>query len=116
MSSLSEEFIRQAILNPLMDEKCSQLHPGVSCNLKMCLQFAATCKSLYKMYLLVHLIPFLIFKRKKLMKEPLQESKKLLKGYLRSLGFIFYCCTAAKYGWCLMQRTDNMVLKSELGI
>ena len=69
MSFLSEEFIRKAILNPLENEKCYELHPGVSCNVKMVKQFMATCKSLYKMYLMVHLIPFLIFKRKKVMKK-----------------------------------------------
>ena len=31
---MSEDFIRKAILNPLEDEKCRQLHPGVSCNIK----------------------------------------------------------------------------------
>ena len=53
-------------MNPLQNEKCVDLHPGISCNTKMGYQFAATCRSLYKMYLLVHLIPFLVFKRKKL--------------------------------------------------
>ena len=65
MPPLTEEFVRKAILNPLENEKCSDLHPGYTCNEKSLIQFAATFQSLYKMYLLAHLIPFLIFKRKK---------------------------------------------------
>lgn len=62
---IPEDYIQKAILNPLQDEQCCDLHPGISCNMKMLYQFAMTCKNLYKTYLLVHLIPFIIFKRKK---------------------------------------------------
>lgn len=66
MKALSPEFVQQAIANPLENELCADLHPGLSCNATMLHQFAHTCQALYKMYLLVHLVPFLLFKRKKL--------------------------------------------------
>lgn len=69
MPLLSEEFVQKAILNPLQDEKCSELHPGISCNMKCLVQFVNTCKGLYKMYLLVHIVPFIIFKRNKARKQ-----------------------------------------------
>lgn len=69
MSMMSEDFIQKAIDNPSLDIKCNELHPGMSCNEKFFKQFLATSKSVYKMYLLVHLIPFVIFKRKKLRKQ-----------------------------------------------
>lgn len=69
MSFLSEEFIQRAILNPLQDEKCVDLHPGEDCNTKMLYQFVATSKAVSKIYLLVHLVPFILFKRKKFIKK-----------------------------------------------
>jgi len=65
---LSLEFIEKAINNPLQDEKCADMHGG-TCNFKAISQFFMGCKSVYKMYLLVHLIPLVIFKRKKLLKK-----------------------------------------------
>lgn len=44
------------------------MHLG-TCNEKAISQFIMGCKSVFKMYLLVHLIPFIIFKRKKVIKK-----------------------------------------------
>lgn len=65
---LSLDFIQKAIDNPLQDEQCADMHGG-TCNAKAINQFIMGCKSVYKMYLLVHLIPFIIFKRKKVVKK-----------------------------------------------
>jgi len=62
---LSDEFREAAIFNPLENETCEQMHNG-SCNAKAMSQFVEAYKSIYKMYLLVHLVPLLVFKRKKL--------------------------------------------------
>lgn len=57
-------------------------------------QFTEGCKGVYKMYLIVHLLPLLIFKRKKLINKywsyhfsPAQEIKKLIVGFVKSLLF-----------------------------
>ena len=60
----SLEFIEECIRNPNEDEKCHQLHPH-SCNMKALLQFRSGSQGVYKMYLLVHIIPLLL-KRKQL--------------------------------------------------
>ena len=65
---LSWEFLHAAINNPLQNEKCVDMHHG-TCNQKAVSQFVMGCQSVFKMYLLVHLIPFIMFKRKKVMKE-----------------------------------------------
>ena len=65
---LSEDFISNTLNNPLTNEKCEQLHSG-SCNMKALSQFKEGCKGVYKMYLLVHLIPLITIKRKKLIKK-----------------------------------------------
>jgi hypothetical protein len=65
---MSPEFIAQTLDNPLQNEKCEQMHAG-SCNDKALSQFLMGCRGVYKMYLLVHLIPLLTLKRKKLMEK-----------------------------------------------
>lgn len=82
---LSMDFIEKAIYNPLQNEQCIDMHGG-TCNAKALSQFIMGCKSVYKMYLLVHLIPFIIFKRKKLFKKYLffysARTKKLKNWFL----------------------------------
>lgn len=110
-------FISQALLNPLEDEKCSQLHKG-SCNLKAVEQFGNGCKSMFKMYLLVHIIPLLTVKRKRLIKKyplclpsPVEEIRKLIVGFIKSLLFsggysmlvrrtICFCTEHFSYKYC----------------
>jgi hypothetical protein len=65
---MTEDFIYEALRNPLENETCDQLHAG-SCNMKGMSQFVEGCKGTYKLYLIVHLIPLLIFKRKKLVEK-----------------------------------------------
>lgn len=65
---LSREFMERAIENPLQNEQCVDMHLG-SCNAKAFSQFYMGCKSVYKMYLLVHLVPFILFKRKKMIRK-----------------------------------------------
>lgn len=63
-----EDFMRTAFANLKCDETCSQLHAG-DCNLKALIQFAMGVKSVMKMYLLVHIIPLLLFKLKRVKKK-----------------------------------------------
>ena len=66
--TISQEAIKNILLNPLENEQCHQLHPG-NCNVNALQQFALGCKGVYKMYLLVHIIPLILFKRKKMVKQ-----------------------------------------------
>lgn len=63
-----EEFMSAAFANEKCDETCSQLHAG-DCNVKALIQFAMAVKSVLKMYLLVHIIPLLLFKFKRVKKK-----------------------------------------------
>lgn len=44
---------------------CTDFHEGMSCNHKAFSQFLTTAKAVSKMYLVAHMIPFLLLKRKK---------------------------------------------------
>jgi hypothetical protein len=58
------EQLRIIIDNPNYDVKCAILHGG-DCNTKAVIQFAMGVKSVFKMYLLAHIVPFLLFKLRK---------------------------------------------------
>jgi hypothetical protein len=60
------EVIAKAINDPEGTFLCTDyFHEGLTCNQKALQQFAATVQSCSKMYFMVHIIPFLLFKRKK---------------------------------------------------
>ena len=63
---LTSQYIQDAIDHPEVRLFCKDLHHGITCEFKFLNQFISGCKSLSKMYLIVHLVPFLLFKRKKL--------------------------------------------------
>ena len=52
-----------------MHVPCSAFHAGLSCNTKAWEQFLVGFKGTYKMYLVVHLVPFLLFRRKRAFQE-----------------------------------------------
>jgi len=60
---MTEDFVKEAIQNPNKPYYCPELHAG-NCNLKALSQFTEGCKNVSKMYLIVHLFP-MILKRKK---------------------------------------------------
>lgn len=64
--TLSLDFVWDAIKDNSLLLKCSMLHPKHSCNEKFLHQLINTTKSMWKIYLAVHLIPLIVFKRKKL--------------------------------------------------
>jgi hypothetical protein len=65
MSIVSKQLIDHAIDYPDEHLECMHFHHGMGCNEKMLIQFISGSQSLSKMYLIVHLVPFLLFKRKK---------------------------------------------------
>lgn len=64
MSAIAVEFIREAIDNPNQQFLCSITHPGMNCNEKMLQMILKGLKPVIKTYLPVHILPFLLFKRK----------------------------------------------------
>lgn len=58
-----------AISNPLLEFSCKHTHPGLDCNQMAFLALMRGLKPVVRTYLPVHIVPFLLFKRKKFMKE-----------------------------------------------
>jgi len=63
-------------------------------------RFFKVISNSYKYYLPIHLIPLLIFKRKKLMSEPIKTLKSTIINYLKSLCFMGAYVAILKYGLC----------------
>jgi hypothetical protein len=54
----------------------------------------------FKVYALVHIVPFILFKRKKWKKNKVKETLKLIKGIARSMTFISLWGLIGKFVWC----------------
>lgn len=71
---------------------CAELHPGTTCTREFLRKYENVAKNNWIFYLLLHLIPFLIFRAKKLKsKTGMERIKALLqfvKGYCGSLMFM----------------------------
>ena len=52
------------------------------------------------MYILVHLIPFILFKRDRWKKDKVRETLKLIFGIARSLTFIYFWMSIGAFFWC----------------
>jgi hypothetical protein len=66
---LAEDYVARAINTIDFDFCCSDTHPGVNCNEMAFKMMMRGLKPVIRTYLPVHLVPFLLFKRKKFMKE-----------------------------------------------
>lgn len=64
MSVIAEDFIREAIDNIDTLFPCSITHPGSTCNEKALQMFFRGLEPVIRTYLPVHIVPFLLFKRK----------------------------------------------------
>ena len=58
----------------------------------------------FKMYLVIHILPVLLFKRKELRKDPLKVLSKVFKGWSRSMLFILLFPFAAKVTPCYLKK------------
>jgi hypothetical protein len=64
MSAIAIDFIQEAIEDQKHLFPCSITHPGINCNEKMLQLILRGLKPVIKTYLPVHIVPFLLFKRK----------------------------------------------------
>lgn len=107
---LTKEFITRAIMDPTAIQTCAQMHDG-SCDGKAMSQFGEGCKGLYKMYLLVHIIPILMFKRKKTMEKynliqysPIKELSTVTLNFVKSMLFAGGYSMLARRIICLLTK------------
>lgn len=99
---ISEELKQHIIKGGFLD--CKDFHDH-SCAWEALVRFAVVFKNAYKYYLPIHIIPLLIFKRKKLMTEPLKTLKYTLINYLKSVCFMSLYVCILKFSMC---KTKNI--------
>ena len=78
---------------------CRDIH-GHSCEKEAMIKFFVMLKLTMKLYLPVHLIPALIFKRKLLKTQPLEFFKHFLKNFFRSVLMLTIYTTIFRYLLC----------------
>lgn len=66
---LTLESVSQAIADPHFLFKCEDFHKGISCNEKALMMFLRVVKPVARTYIPIHILPVLLFKRKKFMKK-----------------------------------------------
>ena len=68
------------------------------------------------MYLLVHLVPALLFRRKSFVKNPVKEISRLLIGWLKSMAFISWFAYVAKIGLCAVCKNGVIERKKYIAL
>lgn len=69
MQVVAQSFVEKAIEDVDGTYLCTDFHHHMSCNQKALGQILSTTRSCSKMYFLVHIIPLILFKRKKISKK-----------------------------------------------
>ncbi|KAM3142227.1 hypothetical protein pb186bvf_005636 [Paramecium bursaria] len=93
---------------------CDILHPNQSCDENLIAVLPRMIKYFSKVYLPVHLIPFIIYKRKQLKKKyfliqnkkfisPIDTLKKSLFAYMKSIAFLCLMVQGIRLNWCLQK-------------
>ncbi|KAM3143746.1 hypothetical protein pb186bvf_004242 [Paramecium bursaria] len=102
--------IQQQILKGLTFT-CDYYHPGLTCNQHSLQAFLRTIKSFSPIYLPIHILPLLIYRRKELKKRQiyvfrlrfLATSARSLQSYIYSLLFISFMVGTSKFFLCFIK-------------
>jgi hypothetical protein len=81
---------------------CSQLHSS-SCLSYALVRFLRTCSNVYKQYIVLYLIPLLVFKHKKLVKQPKKTGLSTLWACGKSVAFVGVYVAVLTYVLCKMK-------------
>lgn len=87
---------------------CKDYHEG-TCLYSAILRFIKTFKNSYKYYIPIHLIPLLIFKRKKIKESPKKTLGHALYNYLKSVVFISLYVAICKYSICKLKNIRGVI-------
>lgn len=83
---------------------CKHVHPGQTCwqydTWKLKNVFIASCK----VFLVANILPAFIFKFKRIKKKPVEEIKKILISFIRSVAFFTFACSLPPTINCHMQK------------
>ena len=66
-------------------------------------------------YIIVHVIPFLLFKRDKWRKDKKGETFKLIFGIIRSLAFVYFWMFIGAFFWCHDKKWSKTINSKSLG-
>ena len=102
VKAISEELKQHIINGGFLD--CKDFHDH-SCLWEALKRFLIVFKSSYKYYIPIHFIPLLIFKRKKLIREPGKTLGYTIFNYLKSVCFMSLYVGILKYSLC---KTKNI--------
>ncbi|CAD8203837.1 unnamed protein product [Paramecium octaurelia] len=89
--------------------KCECFHPGYTCEAQILRMFPILFSQNAKVYLPVHLLPFLIYKRKAFFKNPISTTARSLFSYAKSVLFLSLMVQIMRYNWCKQVRFRNTV-------
>ena len=88
--------------------ECKDIHDG-SCEYEAALRFWNVFKLAVKFYFPIHLVPILIFKGKRITKEPGKVLKSFVKGFMRSVVMLSMYCMIFRYGLCQTKNRRHTV-------
>ena len=106
VKEISEELKQHIISGGFLD--CKDFHDH-SCLIEALGRFVVVFKSSYKYYIPIHLIPLIIFKRKRMMREPVKTIGYTLLNYLKSVCFMSLYVCILKYSLCKTKNIRNKV-------
>jgi hypothetical protein len=81
---------------------CSHLHSS-SCLSYALLRFFRTCSNVYKQYIILYLIPLLVFKHKKLVRQPKKTGLSTVWACGKSVAFVGAYVAVLTYVLCKMK-------------
>jgi len=94
---ITKDILEKAFDTGFLD--CKDLHDH-SCFFSTCQRFVTVARGTYKYYIPFHLIPFLLFKLKRLRKQPKETIIRALIYYIRSILFMAGFNAVLKYFQC----------------
>ncbi|CAD8112016.1 unnamed protein product [Paramecium sonneborni] len=104
---LSKEF-QERIINDLGIVECEDFHDG-TCLYASFIRLLQLIPKSYKYYIPIHLIPFLIFKRKRVMQRPVKTISVAVYNYGKSVLFVSLYVAICKYALCKLKNIRQKV-------
>ena len=104
--SIDDTFLMNIIKSPRPNDSaqgCCLLHGDntiQSCNWTMLLSLTKWFQKTWKIYLIAHLIPIVLYKKHEVRQNPLKLIGKILLGFIKSHAFILANCVAMKLIFC----------------
>ncbi|CAD8118809.1 unnamed protein product [Paramecium sonneborni] len=89
--------------------KCEFFHPGYTCETQLLHMFPVLFYESSKVYLPVHLLPLLIYKRKAFVQNPIRTTARTLLSFLKSVLFVTFMVEIFRYNCCKQIRFRNIV-------